>query len=53
MKHLMIATALATVLASAASARDLTVAAGNMSSYLDPGRDSDHSGSAAALTVSP
>jgi peptide/nickel transport system substrate-binding protein len=45
MKHLMIATALATVLAGAAQARELTVAAGNMSSYLDPGRDHSNVGS--------
>ncbi len=45
MKHLMIATALATVLAGGAHARDLTVAAGNMSSYLDPGRDHSNVGS--------
>lgn len=45
MKHLMIATALIGVLAGAAQARDLTVAAGNMSSYLDPGRDHSNVGS--------
>lgn len=45
MKPLMIATALATVFAGAASARDLTIAAGNMSNYLDPGRDHSNVGS--------
>jgi peptide/nickel transport system substrate-binding protein len=45
MKNLMIATALVGVLAGTAQARDLTVAAGNMSSYLDPGRDHSNVGS--------
>lgn len=45
MKPLLIATALVGALSGAAIARDLTVAAGNMSSYLDPGRDHSNVGS--------
>jgi len=45
MKHLLIATALTGALAGAVQARDLTVAAANMASYLDPGRDHSNVGS--------
>lgn len=45
MKYLLTATALATALAGMAQARDLTVAAANVSSYLDPGRDHSNVGS--------
>ena len=45
MKRLLTATALATALAGGASGQELTVAAANVSSYLDPGRDHSNVGS--------
>lgn len=45
MKHLLTATALATALSGASLAQEITVAAGNLSSYLDPGRDHSNVGS--------
>lgn len=45
MKHLLIATAPVGALSGAAFGRDLTVAACNMSSCLDPGRDHSNVGS--------
>lgn len=45
MKRLLLTTSLLALLASAVEARELTVAAANMSSYLDPGRDHSNVGS--------
>jgi peptide/nickel transport system substrate-binding protein len=45
MKRLLIATALTTAMAAHASASELHVAAANVSSYLDPGRDHSNVGS--------
>lgn len=45
MKHLLSATALGLILVSGAHATEITVAAANMSTYLDPGRDHSNVGS--------
>ncbi len=45
MKHLLAATALVSALAGMAQAQNLTVAAANVSNYLDPGRDHSNVGS--------
>ncbi len=45
MKHLLSASALALILVSGAQAAEIIVAAANMSTYLDPGRDHSNVGS--------
>jgi len=45
MKHLLSASALGLILVSGAQAAEITIAAANMSTYLDPGRDHSNVGS--------